>query len=258
MRIEWVNPYATTYRVEYWLGDGDALDFDEGPQGEWKSTPASRVSGAKGGTAIIKISDAPVSTRFIRVLMTASSNTCNEFGSGDAAQLCRLRDAEHRGRQRQLPTVRFVDVSAGATGRQAPSYCASSVDPWHDAKDVVKTGSAHTGFDLFFTSGITNSLPAMVPVSMLYGTPDDAAAQIAYIKKRGYSLAYVEMGEEPDGKHATPEDYGALYIQFADAIHKLVPEAKLGGPIFEGVNEDITLWPDAQGRTSWMGRFVAY
>jgi len=33
---------------------------------------------------------------------------------------------------------------------------------------------------------------------------------------------------------------------------------KLGGPIFEGVNKDITLWPDAKGRISWMGRFVAY
>ena len=28
--------------------------------------------------------------------------------------------------------------------------------------------------------------------------------------------------------------------------------------MFEGVNEDIRLWPDAQGRTSWMGRFVDY
>lgn len=28
--------------------------------------------------------------------------------------------------------------------------------------------------------------------------------------------------------------------------------------MFEGINEDIRLWPDAQGRTSWMGRFLAY
>ena len=28
--------------------------------------------------------------------------------------------------------------------------------------------------------------------------------------------------------------------------------------MFEGVNEDIHVWPDAQGRTSWMGRFVDY
>jgi hypothetical protein len=55
-----------------------------------------------------------------------------------------------------------------------------------------------------------------------------------------------------------PEDYGALYIQWADAIHKVDPKLKLGGPIFEGVNEDIHVWPDSQGRTSWMGRFVDY
>ena len=47
-------------------------------------------------------------------------------------------------------------------------------------------------------------------------------------------------------------------MQWAAAIHKVDPKLKLGGPIFEGVNEDITVWPDAQGRRSWMGRFVAY
>jgi len=33
----------------------------------------------------------------------------------------------------------------------------------------------------------------MIPVTMLYGTPDDAAAQIAYIEKRGYPISYIEM-----------------------------------------------------------------
>src|SRR5439155_20103190 len=36
------------------------------------------------------------------------------------------------------------------------------------------------------------------------------------------------------------------------------PKLKLGGPVFEGVNEDITVWPDAAGKVSWMGRFVDY
>ena len=74
----------------------------------------------------------------------------------------------------------------------------------------------------------------MIPVTMLYGTPDDAAAQIAYIEKRGYPISYIEMGEEPDGKHAMPEDYGALYLQWAAAIHKVDPKLKLGGPVFRG------------------------
>jgi hypothetical protein len=55
-----------------------------------------------------------------------------------------------------------------------------------------------------------------------------------------------------------PEDYGALYLQFATALHSVDPALKLGGPVFEGVNEDILVWPDAQGKVSWLGRFVDY
>jgi membrane-associated phospholipid phosphatase/ribulose bisphosphate carboxylase small subunit len=257
VRIAWENPYAVTYQVEYWEGKR-ALDFDGGPQGVWKVFPSGALKNAKGGSATLKLSDAPVTTQFVRVLMTESSNTCDLHGSSDIRNCVgyAIQDIE-------AGTIdsggEFVDVAKDATGEAQPTYCASSIDPWHSAADVRAGGAyQHTGFDLFFTSGITNGLPAMIPVTMLYGTPDDAAAQIAYVLKRGYSIGYIEMGEEPDGKHAMPEDYGALYIQWADALHKVDPKLKLGGPIFEGVNEDIRVWPDAQGRTSWMGRFVAY
>jgi hypothetical protein len=112
--------------------------------------------------------------------------------------------------------------------------------------------------DLFYTSGITNKLPAMIPIAMLYVTPEDAAAEIAYVKKRGYPIGFIEMGEEPDGQKMQPEDYGALYLQFATALHKVEPNLKLGGPVFEGSRDDIVVWPDAKGRISWLGRFIDY
>jgi F5/8 type C domain len=256
IRIAWATPYATKYQVEYWAGT-DALNFDAGPKGEWKIFRSGAVNKEKGGTVTLKLSDAPVSARYLRVLMTESSNTCDEHGPGDIRNCVGYAIQEiHAG------TVDsgggFVEVSKAPT-EKLTTYCVSSIDPWHSAEDVNDSGGyQHTGFDLLFTSGITNNLPAMLPVTMLYGTPDDAAAQIAYIEKRGYNLSYVEMGEEPDGKHAMPEDYGALYIQWATAIHKIDPKLKLGGPVFEGVNEDITVWPDAAGKISWMGRFVDY
>jgi hypothetical protein len=256
VRIQWADPYATKYRLEYWAGT-DALNFDAGPKGDWKIFSGGTLNRATGGTVTLKLSSAPVSTRYLRVLMTESSNTCDEHGPGDVRNCVGYAIQEiHAG------TVdsggRFVEVSKAPT-EKLTTYCVSSIDPWHSAEDVNDSGAyQHTGFDLLFTSGITNNLPAMLPVTMLYGTPDDAAAQIAYIEKRGYNLGYVEMGEEPDGKHAMPEDYGALYIQWATAIHKIDPKLKLGGPVFEGVNEDITLWPDAAGKVSWMGRFVDY
>jgi hypothetical protein len=260
VRIAWADPYARTYQVEYWVGT-DALDFDDGPQGEWKTFPSGAVKDARGGTVTLKFGDTPVATRYLRVWMTESSNTCDEHGSGDVRN-CVGYAIKSIVAGRVSASGVFVDVSKDATrpsGRESPAYSSSSIDPWHSAADVEAGGPyEHTGFDLFFTSGITNNLPAMIPVTLLYATPEDAAAQLAYIEKRGYPIAYVEMGEEPDGKHALPEDYGALYIQWAAAIHKVDPKLKLGGPIFEGVNEDIRVWPDAQGRTSWLGRFVDY
>lgn len=256
IRIGWENPYATAYQVEYWVGK-NALDFDGGPKGEWKVFLSGVITNAKGGATTMRLADSPVSTQYVRVFMTASSNTCDEHGAQDirncvgyAVREIRLGTTDSNGA--------FAETQKTFAERPT-TYTSSSIDPWHSAGDVNATGSyQHVGFDLFYTSGITNNLPAMIPVTMLYGTPEDAAAQIAYIKKRGYPIGYIEMGEEPDGKHAMPEDYAALYLQWATAIHKVDPKLKLGGPIFEGVNEDITLWPDSQGRTSWMGRFVDY
>lgn len=256
VRIAWASPYASTYQVEYWTGTR-ALDFDRGPDGEWKPYASGAVKNSKGGPVTLKLSAQPVSTRFVRILMTESSNTCDEHGSSD------IRNCV--GYAIQQIKAGTIDASGAFTeaasnpGEDLTTYCVSSIDPWHSAEDVQDDGQyQHTGFDLFFTSGITNGLPAMLPVTMLYGTPDDAAAQVTYLKKRGYAIGYIEMGEEPDGKHAMPEDYGALYLQWATALHRVDPNLRLGGPVFEGVNEDIRLWPDAQGRTSWMGRFIAY
>ena len=261
VRIEWKNPYATTYQIEYWVGKA-ALDFDHGPDGEWKTFPNGMIRHATGGAVTLKLVDAPVTTRFVRILMSVSSNTCDEHGDSDTRNCVGYSIAEIKaGTLDASGTFTSAEgvVTSASTLASAPTFTSSSIDPWHSETDVNDTGPyQHTGFDLFFTSGITNNLPAMIPVTLLYGTPEDAAAQIEYIEKHGYPISYVEMGEEPDGKHALPEDYGALYIQWAKAIHKVDPKLKLGGPIFEGVNEDIHVWPDAHGRTSWLGRFITY
>ncbi len=256
VRIVWASPYAATYQVEYWIGT-NALDFDGGPKGEWKVFPGGVLKNAQGGTVTLKLADTPVSTRYLRIPMTESSNTCDEHGSADVRN-CVGYAIQQIAAGTLNASGALVDVTKTAEERLT-TYAVSSIDPWHSADDVNNSGAyQHSGFDLFFTSGLTNNLPAMIPVTMLYGTPDDAAAQIAYIERRGYPIGYIEMGEEPDGKHAMPEDYAALYLQWAAAIHRVDPRLRLGGPVFEGVNEDIRLWPDARGRTSWMGRFVDY
>jgi hypothetical protein len=204
---------------------------------------------------MLSLNPSPMAVRYLRISMSESSNTC-DHGSSD-----RRNCVGYAIREIYLGTLsadgKFHDlVRHTADPDQTTTYC-SSVDPWHEPTGIEDKGD-QVGMDLFYTSGYTRGLPAMVPVAMLYGTPEDSANQIAYLKTRGYPISYIEMGEEPDGQFMLPEDYGALYLQWATALHKVDPSLKLGGPIFEGVNEDIQVWPDAQGRSSWLGRFISY
>ncbi len=253
IRIAWANPYARKYAVQYWVGE-DA--FNKPTAGAWTVFPGAEVQDGKGGTAALKLSDAPIKARFLRIWMTASSNTCDTHGSGDPRNCVGYAVNEiYAGNF--TASGGFIDAVTHAAGQNQTATTVSSTDSWHTAADI-EASRVQTGVDLFYASGITNKLPAMIPVSLIYATPEDAAAQIAYIEKRGYPISYIEVGEEPDGKKTSPEDYGALYLQWATALHRVNPKLKLGGPIFEGVNEDIKVWPDEQRRTSWMGRFIDY
>jgi F5/8 type C domain/Glycosyl hydrolases family 39 len=254
IQIAWANPYAKKYVVEYWTGHEDALNRQTG--GEWVKFPQGEVSGGTGGDKVQRLADKPIATRFLRIWMTASSNTCDTHGSGDPRNCVGYAIAEIAvGNFNALG--QFVDLVKHTPGQAQTMTQASSTDPWHTDKDIVSS-RIHTGFDLFFSSGYTNHLPAMIPIALIYATPEDSAAELAYIEKRGYAISYVEMGEEPDGAYMLPEDYAALYIEWAAALRKVDAKLKLGGPIFTGVNEDIKAWPDAQGKTSWLGRFLDY
>lgn len=260
IRIAWGEPYARGYEIQYWVGDGDAMD--EPTKGEWKTFPAGGITDGKGGSSTLRLSESAVDTKFVRILMTQSSNTCDSHGSSDRRNCVGYAIREvYLGKMSDNGEFRDL-VHHSPDQKQTLTLC-SSVDPWHESSDLyvapdrMESGD-QPGFDLFFTSGITRGLPAIIPVAMLYSTPEDAAAQMAYIKKRNYPVSYIEMGEEPDGQYMLPEDYGALYLQFATALHQVDSNFKLGGPVFEGVTEDIKVWPDAQGRTSWLGRFLDY
>ena len=254
IQIQWASPYAKKYVVEYWSGREDALNRQAG--GEWVTFPHGEVNDGNGGTKLLRLSEHPILTKYLRIWMTESSNTCDTHGSADVRNCVGYAIAEigvgSFNAQRQ-----FVDIVKHTPGQAQTATQTSSTDPWHTEKDIISS-RVQTGFDLFFTSGYTHRLPAMIPVAMLYDNPEDSAAELAYIEKRGYPVSYVEMGEEPDGAYMVPEDYAALYLQWAAALHKVDARLKLGGPIFTGVNEDVQTWADARGKTSWLGRFLDY
>jgi hypothetical protein len=254
IRIAWGEPFAKKYVVQYWTGD-DPMHAPT--RGVWQTFPQGAVPEGKGRLETIRLSGSTVGVRFVRLWMTESSNTCDADGPSDPRNCVGYAIRElYLGMSSEDGAFHDV-VRHTPEQEQTATYC-SSVDPWHQPSDLGSTKQAQIGFDLFFTSGVTRGLPAMVPVAMLYDTPDNAAAEIAYLKKRGYPISYVEMGEEADGQNMLPEDYAALYLQWATAIHRVDPGLKLGGPSFQGVNKDIEVWPDANGRVSWTARFIDY
>jgi F5/8 type C domain len=254
IRIAWAEPYARRYLVQYWSGE-DPLK--QPTKGAWVTFPRGEPKEANGGVATLRLASSPISVHFVRIWMTESSNTCDSHGQSD-----RRNCVGYAIRELHMGTIgandEFHDVLRHTPDQDQTSTYCSSVDPWHEPMDLGAPVREQVGLDLFYTSGYTRGLPAMVPIAMLYGIPEDSAAEIAYLEKRGYPISYVEMGEEPDGQYMLPEDYAALYVQWATAIHKVDPAVKLGGPVFQGVNEDIQVWPNAQGQTSWTGRFIDY
>ncbi len=254
IRIDWAAPYATHYLVQYWVG---VNPISMPTHGAWQTYAKGTITNGSGGAATIRLGSKPATVQFLRIWMTESSNTCDTHGSADPRNCVGYAiDEVYVGTT--TADGAFHDVLRHTPDQEQSVTFCSSVDPWHSSNDEGTTLQAQVGFDLFYTSGITRGLPAMMPVAMLYDTPDNAVAEISYLEKRKYPVSYVEMGEESDGQNFQPEDYGALYIQWARALHKLDPTLKLGGPSFQGVNEDIKVWPDANGKTSWVVRFLDY
>jgi hypothetical protein len=271
--VDWCEPSAREYEVQYWVGadpmnweepaldstnqGGDYLPVGNQAMGNWVRFPNGAVHDGKGGRVTLKLADKLISTRWVRVVMTQSSNQPGPHGNDDVRHRVGYAIYEvHVGRLEA--DDKFADfVRHAPDGReQTATYC-SSTDPWHTAETLSPHGD-QTGWDIFFTSGITNGLPALITVPLIYSVPEDAAAMVAYLKKRGYPISWVEMDEEADGQFYMPEDYASLYIQFADAIHKVDPTLKLGGPVFQGINQDVSVWPDERGNKSWFGRFYDY
>ena len=256
IKIAWANPYATRFVVQFWTGEMEPF-YDGINKGTWQAFPMGSVFNGTGGTPILKLMNWQIPVRYLRIWMTRSSNTCDTHGPQDQRN-CLGYAINELYVGTITPDGRFKDIVKHLPNRDQTITWPSSVDPWHAASDLDYGRGDQIGFDFFFNCGVTRGLPAMIPIAILYNNPEDAANEIAYLYKRKYPISGIEMGEEPDGQRVLPEDYGALYAQFSKAIHKLVPQAPLGGPSFEGTEGDVDSWADANGRVSFLGRFIDY
>ena len=255
IRIHWGAPYARQYKVEYWPGD-DPMHLHPDDDDDWQSFAHGNVDDNHGHQQLIRLADRARSVRFVRVLMKGSSQTSaqqsedirdrlgfaiREIELGKIDKANRFRDYVRHAPDRHRQTIVYV----------------SSTDPWHRAEDI-DFSVEQPGLDFILQSKLTNKLPVLVPIGVLYDTPENAAAEINYLLRRNYSLEGIEAGEEPDGQWCSPEDYAALYTGVARRIASINPQPKLGGPSLQNFEDQLLTWADASGNRSWMNRFLKY
>lgn len=247
--IAWGEPFARRYDIQYWTGRDE---YD--PAGRWATFPHGAVADGRGGHVRLALGPSAAPTAFVRVLLHEGSGTA-PAGSTDPRDRMgyAVREA---GFGRTGPDGVFHDAIRHAASHDGQSIAhVSSTDPWHRAVDR-NLDLEQPGLDRVFASGLTNALPVMVPVGIFYDTPENAAAEIAWLKARRYPIARVEIGEEPDGQYVDAEDYGALYLQGVDAIRRIDARVPLGGPSLQSGLTDT--WMDPDPLRSWNGRFVRY
>jgi hypothetical protein len=265
IRIHWAAPYAKQYKVEYWPGD-DPMHLQPDDDDVWQPFANGNIENTQGGDELIRLAERPRSVQFVRIVMRNSSHTSAQSSDdirdslGFAIREIELGNIDPPSRRPGAASQRgrFHDHVRHAPDRHRQTIVyVSSTDPWHRAEDI-NYSTEQPGLDFILRSKLTNNLPVLVPVGVLYDTPDNAAAEINYLLRRNYSLEGIELGEEPDGQWASPEDYAALYTGVARRLISLNPHLKFGGPSLQNFEDELLTWADASGNRSWTNRFLNY
>nr|WP_250890771.1 discoidin domain-containing protein [Sphingobium nicotianae] len=248
-RIAWGEPYATRYKVQYWTAESE---YNE--KGEWRDFPHGDVDAGRGGEVQLSLSDAPIKAKFLRILMRQGSGTAPAGATNwrDKAGYA-VREVSFGSIQ---PGGSFQDAVVHAADHLGQTFThVSSTDPWHRAVDR-DVDLEQVGIDRIFASGLGNGLPVLMPTGLLFDTPENMAAELRYLTRRGYPVTQVELGEEPDGQYGEAADYGALYLAAVDRLKAAAPQISFGGPSLQ--NAQTGNWMSPTGPTSWIGRFMAY
>ena len=247
IRIQWALPYARRFRVQYWVG---VDEYD----GHWRDFARGVENDGHGGGGVLRLSAVPVRARFVRILLEQSSHHAPS-GSTDPRDALGFAIAE-LGLGRMEPDGRFLDLVRHAASHSGQTVIhVSSTDPWHRARDR-DANTAQPSLVEMRRQGLVGTNPLMLPVGVLYDTPDNMLAMLDYLRRAGLRIGKVELGEEPDGQLVDAEDYGALYVEFASRLHRSMPDLVIGGPsLVNGISD--TWLTDSQDQ-SWTSHFIHY
>jgi hypothetical protein len=223
---------------------------------DWQPFANGEIDDVHGGSELVRLTERPRAVQFVRILISRSSHSSEQSSDDVRDRLgfaIREIDLGKMGKD-----GRFHDHVRHAPDRHRQTIIyTSSTDPWHRAEDIDYS-TEQPGLDFILRSKLTNNFPVLVPVGVLYDTPENAVAEIQYLLRRNYGLEGIELGEEPDGQWVSPEDYAALYAGVARRLAELKSQLKVGGPSLQNFEDQLLTWADPSGNRSWMNRFLKY
>ena len=223
--ILWGEPYAKRFQVEY--ATKGRTYYGGHPWNVWHRFSGGSVTKGRGGEEFLKFSRT-VRARYLRVWMTESSGTALP-GATDPRDAMGYAIREIRAGE--AGKFDFDDQVLHRADKTQTLCYVSSTDPWHRACDRDPK-TEQPGVDLLARCGITQGLPLMMALPVLYDTPENAVELAAYLRRSGIPVSRYELGEEPDGQRIDPKDFGALYAQVSRGVRKVVPDTVMGGPSF--------------------------
>jgi alpha-L-arabinofuranosidase len=221
LQIVWGTPYAASFEVQTWSGTAAWPPPYQAVGNAWQATSAGVQTGAAGTQTV---TFTPVSTQFVRILMTSSS-----AGPGGAYSIAEVT---------AYSGTTQLSTNTASTSQSATT--ASSTDP-------ASRGAPQSNFDFEAFMTYANSFsPAALPVLTVNvgtGTPAEAAAWVHYANVvRGYGIRYWQVGNEMEGNWETggplnARDYVRRYLAFYDAMKAEDPTIVVLGPVSGGISE---------------------
>ena len=254
LKIKWGNPYAASFSVGY-AADMGAGYFEPYQPGLWHDFPKSIFHNSSPNEKLLTLSGKEIKLRYLRITMIQSKYSGPEQMNDTRDRIgFSIREVEIGSIDK---AGKFHDyIKHSSNGKKQSRAYVSSTDPWHRAVDLDPEVE-QAGIDLFFKSRLTLGEPVIMPVGLLYDSPENMQALAIYLQLKKYPVTEMEMGEEPEGQLIAPVDYAALYYQWAKKIKAVSPGIHLGGPGFATLafqEEDDDSFTEAK----WTSMFLDY
>lgn len=226
--IIWGTPYAASFAVQYWTGADNVTPYQNNVEGSWSDFAGGNITASTGGTTSITFTTAE-STRYIRVLMTASS-------AGAAGAYSIAEAYAYNG-------TSLIGTNTASTSQN--KVVVSSTDP-ASSKRYQTSPPGSMDFASFmtyahsFSSGPVTSAIPLITVNYGTGTPSEAASWVNYANlQMGYGIKYWQVGNEQDGiwecgGPTNAKDYAYRFIEFYNAMRAVDPAILVTGPVVGG------------------------